>query len=214
MLQREISEQGLSADLFLNEGAQPKKAIIMLGGSEGGKSWSRIKQPVQHLVERGYAILSLAYFGEEGLPDTLEEIPLEYFQTAFERLSKCADIILGAFAVLGGSKGAEAALLLASTFPQVKAVVAMSPSSVVWQGIPKNRFELGDAGLSSWSFQGESLPFLPYPDSISRTALLTMRLRGIHETALMNEERVQQAAIPVEEIQGAVLLVSGEKDQM
>jgi dienelactone hydrolase len=136
MIKREVNEAGLVADL-LYDGDQPRKAIIMLGGSEGGKTWSRIRQPVELLVQRGYAIFSLAYFKAQSLSGTLEEIPLEYFEKAFAWLSVQPGIVADKVAILGGSKGAEAALLLGSRYPQIKAIVAFSPSSVVWQGIPK-----------------------------------------------------------------------------
>ena len=211
MIKREVSEDGLVADLFYDVD-QPRKAIIMLGGSEGGKAWSRIRQPVDLLVQRGYAIFSLAYFKAQGLPGTLEEIPLEYFEKAFSWLFAQSEIVPDKVAILGGSKGAEAALLLGSRFPQIKAIIAFSPSSVVWQGIPKRRFDLGKAVKSSWAYQGKGLPFLAYPTPISKMALLALRLRKLHEVALQDRARVEEAAIPVENIQGAVLLISGKRD--
>lgn len=46
----------------------------MLGGSEGGKSWSDTPEAagmLAPLVEQGLNVLSLAYFGVEGLPASL-----------------------------------------------------------------------------------------------------------------------------------------------
>jgi hypothetical protein len=83
MIKQEVTDNGLIADLFTGDTAQPRKAIIMLGGSEGGKSWCRIKRPIELLVQKGYSVLSLAYFKAPGLPNSLEEIPLEYFEKAF-----------------------------------------------------------------------------------------------------------------------------------
>ncbi|MDV7391078.1 acyl-CoA thioester hydrolase/BAAT C-terminal domain-containing protein, partial [Arthrospira platensis SPKY1] len=97
-------------------------------------------------------------------------------------------------------------------YPQIKAIVAFSPSSVVWQGIPKRRFDLGKAVKSSWAYQGKGLPFLAYPTPISKMTLITLRLRKLHEVALQDRARVQEAALPVENIQGAVLLISGKRD--
>jgi uncharacterized protein len=215
MIKREVIENGLVADLFYDV-EQPRKVIIMLGGSEGGKIWSgiQVRRPIELLVQRGYMILSLAYFKAQGLPGTLEEIPLEYFEKAFAWLSVQSGIVADKVAILGGSKGAEAALLLGSRYPKIKAIVTFSPSSVVWQGIPKGRFDLGKAVKSSWSYQGKSLPFLAYPTPISKMALLTLQLRKMHELALQNKPRAEEAAIPVENIQGAVLLISGKRDSL
>jgi len=213
VIKKEVFENGLAADLFYEEG-KPRKVIIMLGGSEGGKTWSRIKQPIELLVKRGYALLSLAYFKEQNLPGTLEELPIEYFEKAFAWLSTQKGIITDKYALLGGSKGAEAALLLGSRYPQIKAIVTFSPSSMVWQGIPKKRFDLGKEPRSSWTHKGKAIPFLEYPKPISKMALLTLRLRQIHENALRDETRAEAAAIPVENIKGSILLISGKRDSL
>jgi len=214
MIKKEVTENGLVADLFTDASVQPRKTIIMLGGSEGGKSWSRIKRPIEVLVQRGYSVLSLAYFRSQGLPRSLEEIPLEYFEKAFDWLSTRTGIVPNEYAILGGSKGAEVALLLGSKYPQVKAVIAFSPSCVVWQGIPANRFEIGKEVKSSWSCKGKSVPFLPYPSSIKKLDLLLLRLGKMHKEALRNTKRVREATIQVENIQGAILLISGERDRL
>ena len=210
-----VSENGLGADFYCEESDLPKKAIIMLGGSEGGKTWSRIRRPLSLMVQQGYALLSLAYFKAPGLPASLEQIPLEYFEKAFAWLSAQPQIVPGDYAILGASKGAEAALLLATKSPQVKAVVALTPTSVVWQGIPKKRFDIVKAPKSSWSYQGKDLPFLPYPESIKKIAnLLTLRFRAAHEEALRNVTRAKEAAIPVEDSSAAMLLISAKRDRM
>lgn len=214
MIKKEVLDDGLVADYFTDPSVKPRKAIIMLGGSEGGKSWSRIKKPIELLVQRGYSVLSLAYFKSEGLPSSLEEIPIEYFEKAFDWLSIQDGIVPHEVAILGGSKGSEAALLLGSRYPQVKAVIAFSPSSIVWQGIPSKRFDIGKDVKSSWSANGKGLPFLPYPSSIKKWDLILLRLRKMHEEALLNTEGAKEAAIQAERIQGAILLISGERDRL
>jgi dienelactone hydrolase len=211
----EVREDGLVADLFYGESEMPRPAIIMIGGSEGGRMWSRPKKLLSALVGHGYNVLSLAYFKEPGLPDSLEEIPLEYFEKAFAWLGRQPDTIAEFYGLIGGSKGAEIALLLATRYPQVKLVVALSPSSVVWSGIPKNRFNLSSAPKSSWSFGGEGLPFLPVAFSRSDWwSLLTLRLKDKSVEALRNTELVNAARIPVENGQCPILLLSGRRDQV
>jgi len=214
MNKRIYDETGIRADFFYLPTKKPQKAIIMLGGSEGGKSWSRIKKPIELLVKRGYAILSLAYFKDDGLPDTLEEIPLEYFEMAFDWLSSQPGIVKDEYAVLGGSKGAEAALILGSRSSRVKAVIAFSPSSVIWQGIPADRFEISQDPKSSWSEGGVGLPYLPYSPSISKWDLRMLNLNQMHTRALQDAGRANKATIKVEKIKGAVLLISGKRDRL
>lgn len=214
MIKQQVTDDGLVADFYTDTSGGPRKAIIMLGGSEGGNPWSRIKIPVALLVKKGYAVLTLAYYKGPGLPNTLQEIPLEYFEKAFNWLSKQSGVVPNQFAVLGGSKGAEAALVLASKFPQIKAVIAFSPSCVVWQGLPKNRLELVKDVKSAWSFKGETLPFLAYPSSVTNLDFLLLRLKKMHEDALQDSTKARKAAIQVERIRGPILLISGRWDRV
>jgi esterase/lipase len=214
MIKQEVVDDGLIADFFTAEIVQPRKAIIMLGGSEGGKSWSRKKKLIELMVQKGYSVLSLAYFKAQGLPNSLEAIPLEYFEKAFTWLSGQKGIVANEYAILGGSKGAEAALVLGSKYPHVKAVIAFCPSCAVWQGIPQKRFEIGKNVSSSWSYKGENLPFLAYPASVKKIDLLLLRLREMHEEALQNTASARNSAIEVENIQGSIFLISGKRDQI
>ena len=215
MERQEVRAHGLVADYFYDRSSGPGRAIVMLGGSEGGRMWSRPQTLLKALTGRGYRVMSLAYFKEPGLPNSLEEIPLEYFETAFDWLAKQPGIIADEYGLIGGSKGSEVALVLASRYAQVKLVVALMPSSVVWSGIPKNRFDLSKHGKSSWSYQGQGLPFLPVTFSRSDWwSLLTLRLKDKAEEALQNQEAAQAAAIAVEECGCPILLLSGTRDRI
>jgi hypothetical protein len=75
----EVRENGIVATFFDHENGK-RPAIIMLSGSGGGLAED---QPAL-LASRGYAVLSLAYFGIGSLPQDLIDIPLEYFARAIE----------------------------------------------------------------------------------------------------------------------------------
>ena len=60
--------------------------------------------------------------------------------------------------VWGASKGSELALLAASLFGDIKAVVAKSASAYVFEGIGE---EMGKVHKSSWTWKGEGVPFVP-----------------------------------------------------
>jgi hypothetical protein len=217
MIKKTVTENGIAADLFHDGSGQPRKAIVMMGGSEGGKTWSAsvIKGHINELVNLGYTLLSLAYFKYPGLPQTLEEIPLEYFEKAFDWLSRRPEVIPGGLALIGGSKGAEVSLILGSMHPEVKAVVAMSPTHVVWQGFPKMGATKITMPMSSWTYQGKALPYVPY--EVGTWNLMTVLLGKLlkrHEKSLQNTTKVAEALIAVEKIQGPVLLISGKRDNM
>jgi dienelactone hydrolase len=101
------------------------------------------------LASHGYVVLALAYFNYPGLPDRLRSIPLEYFETAIRWSQAQSYVKSNALAVVGASRGGELSLLLGSTFPEIKAVVAYLPSDVV------------DRGSSTPSWTWRSKPLMP-----------------------------------------------------
>lgn len=118
----------------------------------------------------------------------------------------------GRLAVVGASKGGELALVVAATFPDlVGAVVAYTPSAVVWAGID---FSLSSgATQSSWSVGGRPLPFVPYPAGVGPSMSdRGMTLRPIYDRGLDNSAAVSEAAIPIERATGPTLLISGDDD--
>ena len=215
VIRRSVQERGLVGDLLSADAVTARPTVVLLGGSEGGKSWS--DNPYQaamleELVRAGFTILSLAYFGLDGLPPMLTGIPLEYFETAFDWLAEQPEVVANAYALVGGSKGGELALLLGSRYPQVKAVAAFAPSSVVFQGIGK---EWGSK--SSWTHGGKDLAFVPFPLTAVFAMLKGMRhghFLQAYTLALRSTKAAAKAAIPVENIHGPVLLLSGANDEM
>jgi dienelactone hydrolase len=210
---KEITENGLVADLFCQKGKSGQRGIILLGGSEGGKAVSGMTREIQDLVDKGYAALVLAYFGQEGLPPTLQSIPLEYFNKAVDWLSRQPFADSSGVCVIGGSKGAEAALLLASTNPKVKSVVAISPSAFCFWGIrgPGGK----DETVSSWSYGGRDVPFVPVassPETI-RKAMQAHEFITIYREAIAGPDAAR-ALIRVEDMKGPILLISGKRDKV
>ncbi|HEV2594601.1 MAG TPA: hypothetical protein VGU01_05310 [Sphingomicrobium sp.] len=67
---------GLVGALHLPPDRARAPALLVLGGSEGGHATAY--RQAQLLAGHGFAAFALAYFGEAGLPSTLENIPLEY----------------------------------------------------------------------------------------------------------------------------------------
>lgn len=211
-----VNTCGLDADFFYSKYQRPKKAVVLLGGSEGGRYWSYQPEFVEELVNQGFCVLSLAYFGTNRLPKNLRAIPLEYFHQAFLWLSEQKNLVMpDNYAVVGVSRGAELALLLGGLYPQVKAVVAIDPSSVVFPGPPTSLLDLVGTEHSAWSDKGRELPFVRIPYSWTTLKGMTSGKRTrMFEKALEDTLQVNAAAIPAEKIQGPVLLVSFRHDQV
>jgi dienelactone hydrolase len=164
------------------------------------------------MASHGYASLALAYFGYEDLPGELLEIPLESIESAIVWLDGQEAVDAERLAVIGGSKGGELALLAAATYPQIKAVVGCVASGIVWQGV--HEYEVA----SSWSLDGQGLPyakwFFSQEDAERFMAGESVALRNAYAIEMNDPETLDAATIPVEKINGPVLLVSGTDDQM
>jgi pimeloyl-ACP methyl ester carboxylesterase len=109
------------ARLFIppeSAGIAPFPAVVVLGGSGGGFNLDKTAVLSRH----GFATLALAYFGIPPLPAWLHRIPLDYFEAALVRVGAQPEIDARRVGVLGVSRGAEFALLLAANFPQVVAL--------------------------------------------------------------------------------------------
>ena len=206
----EVRDDGLHATFFTPPGDGPHPAIILLSGSGGGLSEPQAALYASH----GYCALALAYFRAGNLPRELTRIPLEYFERAITWLQARPEADAERLAVGGGSRGGELSLLLASRYPEFKAVIASVPSAVVYGGV-------GGAGGNdepAWTYRGEGVTFLnsrrtESPEFTPEEGV-PFALTPIFLNSLEDREQVRQAAIPVERINGPVLAISGKDDAM
>jgi hypothetical protein len=210
----EIDMETLAGTLFTPAAPGPHPAVLCLGGSGG----DRAEGFAALLASRGYVTLAMPLFGVDPLPAELVEVPLEHFKGALNWLAARPEVDPGRVAVLGGSKGAEAALLLAATYPEgVRAVVGYKPSSVVWMGLPRNPADNFAGPKSSWTKDGQPLPFVSGTVTLDLLKVIAGRpgsLASSYEAGLRDADAVEAAAIRVENIQGPVLLISGGDDQL
>lgn len=205
---RRVTDRGLVANFWPGSGDGARPAVLMLGGSEGGLG-DGVAAEARELAGRGYAVLQLSYFRAPGQNPKLEAVPLEYFATALDWLGAQPGVDRARIGIVGGSKGAEAALLVATRQPELRAVVAAMPSSVVWAGVDWNFGKVG----SSWSEGGTPLPWLGLGafdySRVGKDGVVTMYAEG-----LATLPQHPDAAIPVERIKAPVLLICGEADRL
>lgn len=183
-------------------GGGRRPAILLLGGSEGGLGAAADGQ-ARLLAREGFTVLALAYYRLPGQPQRFELIPLETFTRAIDWLKAHGEVDPARLAIMGTSKGAEAALLVASRRSDIGAVVAAVPSQVAWQGFD---WSFAPVNTSSWSEGGKPVPYLP---------IKTVGWNGdIYGPSLAEAAKHPEAAIPVERIAGPVLLLCGEEDKL
>lgn len=213
VIRQGVNEAGVVGTLFLPSGAGPHPAVIVLGGSDGGISEHRSALLASH----GYAALSLAYFRREGLPRSLVNIPLEYFENAVQWMRAQSWLQNHFLAVWGVSRSGELGLLIGSTIPQINGVVAYVPSGVLHGGFGPD--DASDGLCAAWSYRGQPLPYLRDNNTADDPTSVDYGSPPVAEAPrylalLRDANAVERCTIPVEKIQGPVLLVSGEDDQI
>jgi dienelactone hydrolase len=205
-----IRDQGIVATLFRPRCSLKLPIVITLGGGAGGMSEFRAELIASH----GMASLALSYFGKEGLPSHLQEIPIEYFEKTIHWLQTHPAIDPERIILWGVSRGAELSLLLGSLFPEkIRAIIAYVPSSVVYGSLihPEK---------PAWVYRKEpclaSAPFPLTPSNFTKmkvppgpVALTPFFLEGMNDASAF-----AASAIAVEKLKCPLLLISGQEDKM
>lgn len=194
--------------LYVGEG-ENQPLVVGFGGSEGGNAWAsdRWKPVREKFIKNGYAFLAIGYFGAEGTPEECDRISIDAVHQAIIEATKNPKLHANRIALIGGSKGTELALLLASHYTDISCVVALAPGHCAFPALT-----LG-ASTSAWTYQNKEVPFVPVPWA-AVPSLITRDLRSTFEIMLEDEEAVEKALIKVENINGPILLVSAKRDEM
>jgi cephalosporin-C deacetylase-like acetyl esterase len=193
-----VKYKNLAAKLYLPKSDQKVPVVIAFGGSEGGFSFGDANGEM--IAPHGIAVLAVAYFRSEGLPQTLDHIPLEYFVSAIDFL-ETSDLIDGnRIGVISGSRGSEPAFLVAALDSRIKSVAVAVPSEVAWYG--------STTSSSAWTLDGKDIPALSL--ELEDSAPQVSRF----EAALKNTANVRKAMFAFEKINGPILMVSAINDQV
>lgn len=181
--------------------------IVVFGGAEGAIDWHRnhMKTKRDSLIQKGYAILAIGYFNAEGTPRNLDRISLDAISDTIMSIAKNSKINESKIALIGGSRGGELVLNLASRFNHFNAVIAMSTSNVSFPAITWS------ANTSSWTYKNKEVSYVP---AGLNTILPAIKgdLYTAHSLMLEDEEAVKKAEIQVENINGPILILSGKDD--
>ena len=203
----DVEETRLETDdligwLYEPTGDEPTPAAMTLHGSDGEPNTGTAAQ----LASNGFTALALEYFAEaDPLPRVLADVPLSYFERAIEWLLERDRVEDDRVGLIGVSKGGECALLAGSHIDEVGAVVSINGSGVVWPGFHE--------GSSSWMVDGDPVPYVP---AVEHDAWGSRTLEPAYAASFeaADEETLEEATIPVEEIRAPVCLVSGGKDNV
>lgn len=211
-----VTQDGLVARFFNIQDDIKKPGIIVLSGSEG--SIYKAQKLAGIFASHGYAALALGYFNMNNLNRSLENIPIEYVEKAVRWMkeNKCVDS--DKIIIYGRSKGGELALLAGCHINDVHGIIATVPSPIHFEGLNSNGI---NGGQGSWSYKNQTYPFLKL--EINRLAFAfkcfynvlrnkPIPLNKLYKKVLQDSEKVKKAFMPIEKINGPMLLISASND--
>jgi dienelactone hydrolase len=197
----------VEARLFVGEG-ENQPLVVAFGGSQGGNTWTEAywAEMRDAFLAQGYAVLSIGYFNTPGTPRVLDRISLNAIRDTIIQASKHPKINPRQIALLGSSKGGELVLNLASRYKEFDAVVALVPSHVTFPAATST------ANTSSWMYNDREITCIQVPLVAIWQFLKGDPQKGL-ATILGEEKYWKNAAIPVEKINGPILLLSAVDDE-
>lgn len=205
-----ILEHGFIGKLLVPREPRSRMIVVTVSGSEGGLFSSYLSSAF--LANQGIPSLAVAYFGVPGLPDQLNRIPLEYFESVFAFIRNKTNIDADRIILLGPSRGSELSLLLASHYPEVTGVVSFVTGLATWAGNTLS------CDSPAWTWQGEDVGFLrpvgALDESIDYHGNPSFSNRGAFERGYQRVPVRERPYIPVEKINGPVLFIGGSDDQV
>lgn len=188
---------------------------IIFGGSEGGVDFDRARR----LAGQGHDVMALFFWAAPGQQPRLANVPVDFFDEALD-MARDAVASIEPLTVIGTSKGAELALVLAEHYDQITNLVLFSPTTHRWQGLDFR------SEPPSWTYRGQPLACLGFRDAAPAATgrmLLNMLLglpishRATYESVAERSAGTREgtsARIRTERFGGNVLVLAGDDDRM
>ena len=214
VVREEIEHNDLRGVMFSVPKPGPRPPVLVVTGSGGGVS----ERAASALASEEFTALAIAHFNYPDRPKELVNIPLEYFEDAIAFLKQKTGH--EKVALMGASRGGEAVLLIAATFPdQISAVVSGVPANMINSACCSPAMTY----LHAWTHQGRPLPTFGLMEGTGFEDLL-----GVSEKygdglvwfqrhmliGMLTEDDSAPYLIPVENIKSPILLISGDDDKL
>ena len=203
---------GLRGVYFRPAAGRPARTpVILLNGSGGGVR----RYGAARLASHGHPTFAMALYNYADLTKSLKNIPIERVRDGARWLA--GQTGAAKVAVMGVSRGSEAAAHAAIAFPEdFSAVILSVPSHLADGGALGPDAATGD---SAWTLAGEPLPVtdLGFSFNDPRIAELAKELPGYNASgmvlSLWGSERLEAAyGTRFEEIEAPVLVLAGAED--
>ena len=177
---------------------------------------------VKWLHTLGVHVLSLS---PEKAASGYHNYPMESIEKAIAWLQAHGSRKIG---IVGASTTGTLALTAAAYFPAITLTVAMTPSDFVWQGVTQGNQdgckEWPVPGEALFAYHGQPLPCMPFVyqdkdywhciETEAKTTGNMLAARKLYDDSEAAHPIREEEFIPVEKIQGRLLLIGAEDDAL
>ena len=201
----------VDAQLFLSK-SEKQPLLVAFGGSGGGMTYAQESAGAfrEKILSTGYALLTIGYIGTDNSQSEIDRISLNAIYDTIQNYKNHPLIDGQKVTLLGLSRGGELVLNLASRYSDFDAVISLVPSNMSMP-LKFNRFGLFET--SAWTIDDKEIPCL----SSTYKKRKILQKEGLHKLLseiLKDEQVVNKAEIPVENMNCPVLLISAKDDEV
>lgn len=197
-----------------DEGSE-RAVIVIMGGEQSLLPGIKF---VERFADYGITGLAVSLYGTEGLPDGINEIPLEMFIPAVDYLKKVKKI--EHISVYGQSMGSIFAALVAQHIGGIENLIMVSPTHVPFEGTMPDKKTTTRRSIAT--FGGEDVPFVhmdfaklkagkyyKHPGAWHRVTGLWIS----YYNAYQDKAAEKAAWLHLEKTNARILLIAGDEDE-
>lgn len=204
---------------FVGHMAEPEKenrqaVIVIMGGEKSILPGIKI---AERFAECGICGLAVSLYGAEGLPESVDRIPLDMFENVVKYLREVKG--MKRISTYGMSMGSLFAAMVAKYIGGIDNVIMVSPSHVLFEG-SKDKKSMTGHSMMTW--RGKEISFVK-PDFSARKAGKYFydkdagrKVTGMwisYRDAYKDKAAEKKADIHIEELDARILLIAGTGDE-
>ncbi|WP_240840022.1 acyl-CoA thioester hydrolase/BAAT C-terminal domain-containing protein [Acidaminobacter sp. JC074] len=195
----------ISAKFFYIPSDEPLPVMIHVAGEEGIEG---VEVNARLLASKGIATLALPICGYGNLPGEFKELPLENILRSIDYMKKIPIVDENRIGIMGGTRGAELALKIASMRSDLKVLIAANPCDVINQSVVKQI----TTSKSSWTYEGKPVSFSKV-NKLELMKLYAGRILFQKTYAMKPCYNHENAMIDTSKIRAKTLLLAGKHDE-
>lgn len=174
-------------------------AVIVIMGGE--KSVLPAIKVAERFAEYGIVGLAVSLYDAEGLPKSVDRIPLDMFKCAISYLKN--ELKIKKVSIYGMSMGSLFAAMTAINIGEVDSVIMVSPSHTIFEGSDNKKHMTGH---SLMTLNGKEFPFV-------KQDFENKAMWQAFNDAYKDKKLEENASIPIEKIKARILLIASDSDE-